>query len=275
MSWRQTPCNQPMVDVTLVSFKDWTPTQVAAKDGHACIHYGEGKRKYRYHEADGPGDLDGADEGNPCEDEAEQEAAGIPEKNGRGWKLERRKPAVAPAARQQIKAAPGCPKFTAIEKKAASAISVIPAARPSSPSIRLIAFVMPTSQTTVRNMLRPHGRLNMPPPGKRMSGIRSPAKQTASAMRSCPRSLYRARTGKVSSIRPRNASPRRRKSEPGVGVPASPVPRVSARQWLRSQSRQTKRLRFHPDGAKAPCAGFCHCTDQATRNGRRRLVRRW
>ena len=62
-----------------------------------------------------------------------------------GCALYRKKPRQAPASAAQKIARCGLPKYMAITAYASAATVVVPAAKPSRPSVRLTAFVVPTS----------------------------------------------------------------------------------------------------------------------------------
>jgi hypothetical protein len=67
-----------------------------------------------------------------------------------GWKLWARKPSEAPAVSAARIAAPGTPRSNAITANAIPSIVHSPAARPSTPSVRLTTFMSTTSHNTVR-----------------------------------------------------------------------------------------------------------------------------
>ncbi len=69
-----------------------------------------------------------------------------------GWKLKQRKPTVAPARMMVTVAAPTSPFKLATTNMVVRAKSAAPAARPSRPSMRLKAFVMPTNHATVKSI---------------------------------------------------------------------------------------------------------------------------
>lgn len=84
-----------------------------------------------------------------------------------------------------------------------------PAANPSSPSIQLMALVMPTSHNIVTSKLKPVENCSTWPPGYRSTALmRTPASHAMVATRSCTQRRGSGGSEKRSSTRPmqKNAS---------------------------------------------------------------------
>jgi len=98
-----------------------------------------------------------------------------PRKIEAGWKLKQRKPTVAPARMMVTVAAPTSPFKLATTNMVVRAKSAAPAARPSRPSMRLKAFVMPTNHATVKSIPMACPRSTMPTKGNESVVTRKPA----------------------------------------------------------------------------------------------------
>src|SRR6266508_3721791 len=129
----------------------------------------------------------------------------VPRKSRAGWKLNRRKPPVAPASAKAIHATNGsltCGS-SASAPSVSAAIAATPAASPSSPSMKLRATFIPTIQKTVKAIATtPAISMSPSPSGSFTKSMRRPAATMTAATTSRPRNCQRARSSKTSSIRP-------------------------------------------------------------------------
>lgn len=66
-----------------------------------------------------------------------------------------------------------------------AAIPDTPAASPSSPSMKLMALAIPTSQNRVISRLNHTGKGQIPLPGRLMNSMRTPTPQAAAATPNC------------------------------------------------------------------------------------------
>ena len=90
-------------------------------------------------------------------------------------------------------------------KKEPAPIAIMPEARPSSPSMKLTAFMMPTMKSTEMNRDRREDPSVIPKIGKDASC--TPPKAMPPAMRTCPPSLAIQSNSMMSSIMPRMHMP--------------------------------------------------------------------
>src|SRR5207245_8854220 len=88
-----------------------------------------------------------------------------PMKTEAGCVLNQANPAHAPATAAASAATSGRPSFTATAAYAPEAIATVPAARPSSPSVRLTALANPRTYR-MTNIAYVHPSCTAPPPGR-------------------------------------------------------------------------------------------------------------
>ncbi len=121
-----------------------------------------------------------------------------PRKIRAGGKFHRRKPAAAPesamAATGKKLEASGSPAA----KSVAATMAPIPAARPSSPSMRFMALVIPTIQSSVTGT-ESAPRSQVPPKGFVRIPMRLPEAITTRPASACTESLSRASAPRASS----------------------------------------------------------------------------
>ncbi len=75
-----------------------------------------------------------------------------------GLKLYGRKPSTPPTSAARISASSGCPWVRLMTSSDMPEIAVSPESRPSSPSMKLIAFIIPTYQISVSGIGSQAGR---------------------------------------------------------------------------------------------------------------------
>src|SRR3954447_1226810 len=133
----------------------------------------------------------------------------VPAKIAAGWKFQRRKPSRAPASTKHRTAISGWPNVsTLMIPIVAAAISAMPDDRPSRPSMKLIALIIPRIQKTVKaTPIAPVSLMSgLPPTGLVTEPTVIPSATAQPASTSCPASCHRARTWRRSSIRPSSAA---------------------------------------------------------------------
>ena len=130
-----------------------------------------------------------------------------PRKMRAGLKLYGRKPSAEPASAIMTSATTGLVCRIEITKMTAAEIVVTPASRPSSPSMKLMAFIIPTYQTSVSGTPTYHGNSIQLVLGSWLNGLVVPSMTNPyiiaiDATTICARSLLRGRIPMMSSHSP-------------------------------------------------------------------------
>ena len=137
-----------------------------------------------------------------------------------------------------------------------AAMRAMPPERPSSPSMKFMAFCMPRTQKRVRASPITSGIKRSPAPnGFDMIAIRTPKAIGTAEITSCPASCQRARRSKRSSARPMMPAsrvPKRSAAIPDVGSGDPPVRPSGAARIVTSEPTKKKESAT----AKPPARGI-------------------
>src|SRR3954463_1647259 len=153
-----------------------------------------------------------------------------PMKMRAGWKLYGRNPRQMPSAITASSgpmlpgaSTPASSSRSPYAKKQPAAIAVTPAARPSRPSMRLMALAMPTTHTTVMNAERSGVSENTPRNGTRKKIVLTPASDSTLPASTMPASLAGAETPSQWTLRSSSMSPTAKMSRDAATTPSGAV----------------------------------------------------